>query len=194
MIGKIKDYFQFNKKERNGILLLSFILFFLILFYQFSYLLKTETKTDFSDFEIEKAGEIELNADYTNASFNSIETLIFKNDFGKLIANNVGALKGTGDYLTLKCGVLNKLLSLDNEFGSINIKQIQPSVESVIINAEYTSIILGIDKNWSFNYEIDLEYGDLSSSLALDHSIIKKISLIQKKQNQFLDIQFCIYF
>ena len=51
MIGKIKDYFQFNKKERNGILLLSFILFFLILFYQFSYLLKTETKTDFSEFE-----------------------------------------------------------------------------------------------------------------------------------------------
>ena len=51
MIEKIKDYFQFNKKERNGILLLSFILFFLILFYQFSYLLKTETKTDFSDFE-----------------------------------------------------------------------------------------------------------------------------------------------
>ena len=51
MIEKIKDYFQFNKKERNGILLLSFILFFLILFYQFSYLLKIETKTDFSDFE-----------------------------------------------------------------------------------------------------------------------------------------------
>jgi len=51
VIGKIKDYFSFNKKERNGILLLSFILFFLILFYQFSYLLKTDAKTDFSDFE-----------------------------------------------------------------------------------------------------------------------------------------------
>ena len=51
MIEKIKDYFQFNKKERNGILLLSFILSFLILFYQFSYLIKTESKTDFSDFE-----------------------------------------------------------------------------------------------------------------------------------------------
>ena len=32
-------------------MLLSFILFFLILFYQFSYLFKTETKTDFSEFE-----------------------------------------------------------------------------------------------------------------------------------------------
>ena len=50
-MNKLKDFFSFNKKERNGILFLSFILFFLILFYQFSYLLKTEPKTDFSDFE-----------------------------------------------------------------------------------------------------------------------------------------------
>ena len=51
MIGKIKDYFQFNKKERNGILLLSCLLLFLVLFYQFSYLLRQESKTDFSSFE-----------------------------------------------------------------------------------------------------------------------------------------------
>jgi len=51
VFSQLKDYFSFNKKERNGILLLSFLLLFLILFYQFSYLFKTETKTDFSDFE-----------------------------------------------------------------------------------------------------------------------------------------------
>jgi len=51
VFSQLKDYFSFNKKDRNGILLLSFILFFLILFYQFSYLLKTDAKTDFSDFE-----------------------------------------------------------------------------------------------------------------------------------------------
>ena len=51
MIGKIKDYFQFNKKERNGILLLSFLFLLLILFYQFSHLLKQESRTDFSSFE-----------------------------------------------------------------------------------------------------------------------------------------------
>jgi competence protein ComEA len=51
VIGKIKDYFQFNKKERNGILLLSCLLLLLILFYQFSYLLRHESKTDFSAFE-----------------------------------------------------------------------------------------------------------------------------------------------
>jgi len=51
VIGKIKDYFQFNKKERNGILLLSCLLLVLVVFYQFSYLLKQESKTDFSAFE-----------------------------------------------------------------------------------------------------------------------------------------------
>ena len=51
MFSKLKDYFSFNKKERNGILLLSFLLIILIISYQFTHLLKTETKTDFSDFE-----------------------------------------------------------------------------------------------------------------------------------------------
>ena len=51
MIENIKDYFQFNKKERNGILLLSCLMLILILFYQFSYLLIQESKTDFSAFE-----------------------------------------------------------------------------------------------------------------------------------------------
>ena len=130
-------------------------------------------KADFSDFEIEKAGNIDLYADYTEAYFNSIEKLIFKNDYGKLTTNNVGTLIGLGNHLTLKCGVLNKRLKLSEgvRYGSINIEQIQPSVESVIIDAEYNSIKLGIDKNWSFNYEFNMEYGDLSSSLALDHSI-----------------------
>ena len=55
MKRKLKNYFTFNKKERNGILLLSFLLVSLVVFYQFSYLLKKENQTDFSDFEKEIA-------------------------------------------------------------------------------------------------------------------------------------------
>ncbi len=51
MIDKFKNYFTYNKKERNGILLLSFVLFLLIFFYQFTYLFVPNTKTDFSEFE-----------------------------------------------------------------------------------------------------------------------------------------------
>ena len=51
MIDKFKNYFNYNKKDRNGILLLSFVLFLLIIFYQFTYLFVPNTKTDFSEFE-----------------------------------------------------------------------------------------------------------------------------------------------
>ena len=63
MKRELKNYFTFNKKERNGILLLSFVLLVLVVFYQFSYLLKTKQKTDFSDF---KKAIAEL--DYNNES------------------------------------------------------------------------------------------------------------------------------
>ena len=55
MFSQLKDYFSFNKKERNGILLLSFILVFLIVFYQFQYLLTVNRTTDFEEFEKEIA-------------------------------------------------------------------------------------------------------------------------------------------
>ena len=46
-----KDYFQFNKKERNGILLLSFILLLTIVYYNIMYLFTDKQKTDFSEFD-----------------------------------------------------------------------------------------------------------------------------------------------
>jgi len=46
-----KDYFQFNKKERNGILLLSFILLLIIIYYNIMYLFTDKEKTDFSEFD-----------------------------------------------------------------------------------------------------------------------------------------------
>jgi len=55
VFSQLKDYFSFNKKERNGILLLSFILVFLIVFYQFQYLLTVNRTTDFEEFEKEIA-------------------------------------------------------------------------------------------------------------------------------------------
>jgi DNA uptake protein ComE-like DNA-binding protein len=45
-----KDYFQFNKKEQNGILLLSFILLITIIYYNIMHLFVNKQKTDFAEF------------------------------------------------------------------------------------------------------------------------------------------------
>ena len=44
-------------------------------------------------------------------------------------------------------------------------------MKEVNINLKYTTIQLGIDENWSFSYEINLEFASFRSSLPLDHSV-----------------------
>jgi len=53
MKESLKEYFYFNKKERNGILVLIIILFLIIIFNKFSYLLIKPEKYDFTAFNAE---------------------------------------------------------------------------------------------------------------------------------------------
>jgi len=130
-----------------------------------------QINADYSGFELLEASTISLNADYTNSKFNTLEKLEFKNDYGKLAINQINQLQGKGDFLTLRLGTLFKKLNLDLEFGSIRIDQINPSVESILIDSEYTGINLGIDPDWEFKYEIDLEFASLKNSLPIQHMI-----------------------
>ena len=87
MIGKIKDYFQFNKKERNGILLLSFILLFLI-FIVIGSSVKLGAVLDFSDM--------------------MILAMAFPNIIGLLILSKEVRVDLDDYYSRLKSGVIKK--------------------------------------------------------------------------------------
>ena len=50
-MSNLKNYFEFNKKERNGVLLLSFILIITIVYYNSMHLFVVKTKTDFFNFK-----------------------------------------------------------------------------------------------------------------------------------------------
>ncbi len=69
MKQRLKNYFTFNKKERNGILLLSFFLFLVLIFYQVIHLFVSESITDFSEFEkaVAELKYIEEDAKSTNS-------------------------------------------------------------------------------------------------------------------------------
>lgn len=133
-----------------------------------------EIRADYSSFEVLEAGKIILVADYTNSSFNTLEYLEFKNDYGKLNIDRINQLVGKGDFLTLRLETLYKNLELNQEFGSIRVEQVKPSVETLIIDAEYTGINLGIDPDWEFNYKINLEFASLRNSLPLNHLTIRE--------------------
>lgn len=136
-------------------------------------------RADFSGFEVEEAGKIDIKADYTSAEFKTLQELTFQNDYGKLIVDKINKISGNGDYLTFKVGTLFKELKLNNEFGVIRVEQIMPSATVLEIDSEYTGIQVGISEDWDFQHEIDLDFASLKNNLDLIHNI-KRLESVKK--------------
>ena len=131
------------------------------------YIAGGEINADYSGFEVTEAGYINLNSDYTSSYFEIIDSLNFNNDYGKLKIEKARSIEGNGDYLTFQLGKITNFLKLNNEFGSIRISEIFPTTKRIAINAEYTGIHLGIDQDWAFRFELNLEFAGLRHDLDL---------------------------
>lgn len=133
-----------------------------------------EINADYSGFEVLEAGNITLNADYTNSKFEKLESLEFRNDYGKLQVEQINTLFGAGDFLTLQIGKLNENLNLNLEYGNARVDRVNPTVQKIVIDSEFTGINLNVDPIWEFTYNIDLEFAHLKTNLPLNHLIVRE--------------------
>jgi hypothetical protein len=133
-----------------------------------------EINADYSGFEVLEGGKITLNADYTHSKFDKIDSLGFRNDYGKLRVEEINTLFGAGDFLTLQIGQLDKNLNLNLEYGNARVDRVNPSVQKIVIDSEFTGITLGVDPMWEFTYNINLEFAHLKSNLSLKHLIVRE--------------------
>lgn len=145
-----------------------------------------EIKADYSGFEVLEGGKITLNADYTNSKFDKLESLEFRNDYGKLRVEQINTLIGTGDFLTLRIGKLYKHLNLNLEYGNARVDRVNPAVEKIVIDSEFTGINLNVDPLWEFTYNINLEFAHLKTNLPLNHLIVREQNT-EKSYNGYLN-------
>jgi hypothetical protein len=71
---------------------------------------------------------------------------------------------GKGDYLTLRLGNVYKNATIESDFGSIKIDRMASNAGNLTITSEYAGMTIGYDKDYSFNFEIDLEFASLKST------------------------------
>ena len=55
-----------------------------------------------------------------------------------------------------------KNVTIDADYGSIKIDNLTANAGNVSINSDYVGIKIGIDPNYDFDFDIDLEYGSLN--------------------------------
>ena len=119
-------------------------------------------KADFSGFTLEKAEDIYLIADYTSSNIVEVTNLNYNCDYGNITIDNVTNLEGEGEYITHRIGNVSGSLEIDADYGSIKIDRIKSSAKNVCIEADYTDIKIGYENDYSFNFNINLQYASFN--------------------------------
>lgn len=127
----------------------------------FGYINKAVINADYSEFTVEDAKSIDLNADYTNSKINRVELLKFSCDYGSLNVDKVKRIAGNGDYLTTKIGQLHQSADLTLDYGSMSIDKIIKGAGEVNINSDYTGIKIGYDPGHAFRFAVNSSYGNI---------------------------------
>ena len=139
-------------------------------------------KADYSDFIMEKAEDIYLIADYTSSNIVEVTNLNYNCDYGNITIDNVTNLEGEGDYITHRIGNVSGSLEIDADYGSIKIDRIKSSAKNVFIEADYTDIKMGYENDYSFNFNINLQYGSFNAD---DELTIRKTD-VQNSSKKYL--------
>lgn len=136
----------------------------------FGYINSATINADYSGYTVEKANNLNINADYTQSKILVAEDVKFNCDYGGINIEKANNIIGNGDYLTTKIGDVYKTVKLEADYGSIRINRMTGNAGSLTIDSDYTGIKIGLDSDYAFDFNIDLDYASLSGDDGFDFS------------------------
>ncbi|MDR2466644.1 MAG: DUF4097 domain-containing protein [Prevotellaceae bacterium] len=105
-----------------------------------------EIESAYSKFKADKAGSIRASAKYDKYSIGAADRI-----------------KGSLSYVDLQVGNLNESLTVEQvKYGHVNVNKVARNFESIRIDAAYTNIHLGFDRNASFSSDMHTSYGSIN--------------------------------
>ncbi|NND88434.1 MAG: hypothetical protein HKM28_04210, partial [Flavobacteriaceae bacterium] len=116
---------------------------------------------DYSQFTLNRTEDLEINADYTDSEVMQANTVDYNTDYGKLHIEKANKVTGNGDYIALLLGAFSGDVNVRASYGSIKIERLTAKAKDVTIDSNYTGIDIGVDSGYSFQFDIDINYGDL---------------------------------
>ncbi len=130
----------------------------------FEYIKSAKINADYSGFTISKANKIDLVADYTKSKIEIVENVSYNCDYGGLTVEKANNVRGNGNYLTVRLGDIYKDVFITADYGSIRIDKLTKNAGNVTIDSDYVGIKMGYAADYAFDFDIDLEYGNLKDN------------------------------
>jgi len=127
----------------------------------FEYIQSGKINADYSGFTVAKTKDLNIIADYTKTLVEIAENIRYNCDYGSLRVNRLNSISGNGNYLTVVLDDVYKNVNLNADYGSIKIGKMNKNAGDVSIESDYVGIKIGIDPDYAFDFDINLEYGNL---------------------------------
>ncbi len=123
---------------------------------------------DYSGVTVERAGNLNINADHTTTEIGEVNTLNYNNDYGKISIEKVGTLQGRGDHISHKIGTVLTGLNINSDYGAITIDRIAATCKNVTLRSSYSGITLGLAPSYAFNFTFNLNYTSVKNESILN--------------------------
>ena len=130
----------------------------------FEYINTGKIDADYSGFTVGQTKDLYINADYTKSSVEIAENIKYNCDYGSVTLDKVNNVDGDGDYLTVKIGDVYKNISISADYGSLKIKNMTANAGNITIDSDYMKTTIGYSPDYSFNFNLDLDYGSLNNT------------------------------
>lgn len=124
----------------------------------------------YSDMNINSAGILIVDSDYSNLRIGSLRTISMGMDYGDLVIGSANIINLKSDYSQFKCNQIDNLLNVSMDYGDIKVNNIAPTARNITVNSSYGGTKLNFAPDTGFSFEIYLDYGGLSGKDLLNFS------------------------
>ncbi len=122
----------------------------------------------YSGLTVDSSASLNLLSEYTTVVIGEIGSLNLNTKYGGLKIGNVKNIDAIGKYTGFKIGEVSNKAIIDTKYGGININSLK--ADKVDITAGYSTISLGYNSDYAFDFDISLNYSNLHAESDLEYS------------------------
>lgn len=126
-----------------------------------NYIKNGNVDAQYSGFNLGKAGSLIVKSQYTGVTIGEVGEISYKTEYGDVKIGKAGSVTGAGDYSAMRFGHISSQLNVTANYGDIQVGGLGSGVKHAAINATYTNVVISYSEGTPFDFEFNLEYGNL---------------------------------
>ena len=129
---------------------------------------KLNINSQYSQVEIQNVNQINSDGNYNDFTFQNVGLLVINSNYTKINSKSIQKFNCEGNYLTLKLGDIGPSIDINSNYSSITFNATSKT-KNISINANYTNSKIVFPSDYSFDFDINLKFGEFKNQLELKY-------------------------